>query len=251
MTKDSKPRDNRKPVRLQQGFWVVVPAAGTGKRMQANRPKQYLSLAGKTVLQQTFDRLLSHPRIEGLVVAIAEADDFWAQSGYTHDRRVKVVVGGEERCHSVINGLELLAGELAEDEWVMVHDVARPCISVSDLDQLIMATHSVKDGAVLGVPVRDTMKQVNDMGQVSQTVDRSCLWHAYTPQIFRLGQLRRALTACNREQGLVTDESSAMEALGYRPQMVRGRETNIKITQPDDLVLAEVILQRLQGESEQ
>ncbi len=242
-------RTESQAVERQQSFWVVVPAAGVGKRMRADKPKQYLPLAGKTVLQHTFDQLLSHPRVAGLVVAVAEADKLWHKSGYANQPKIRVVIGGEERCHSVINGLDLLAGDLAEQSWVMVHDVARPCISHKDLDQLIAATDSAIDGAVLGVPVRDTMKQVNEAEQVSRTVDRTTLWHAFTPQVFRLGELKKALVDCVKDQRLVTDESSAMESMGYRPLMVRGSETNIKITQPNDLIMAEAILQRIQGRS--
>lgn len=226
----------------QARFWVVVPAAGIGSRMGADKPKQYLPLLGKTVLEWTLGSLLGHARISGVVVALAADDKHWENTCFAQDQRVVTVSGGEERCHSVLNGLDQLAGGLAPEQWVMVHDVARPCISHGDLDQLIAATATAADGLVLGAPVRDTMKQTDAGRRVTLTAERGNLWHAYTPQVFRLGQLQASLQRCLEQHLLVTDESSAMEQCGFQPQMVPGNEHNIKITWPGDLALAELIL---------
>jgi len=226
----------------QTRYWVVVPAAGVGKRMQADRPKQYLDLLGKTVIEHTLERLLAHPDIEGVVVALAENDNYWAQLAIAGESRIQVVAGGIERHHSVINGLARLLEIGLDDAWVMVHDAARPCISGDDIDCLIAAVADGASGVVLGVPVRDTMKQVDALARVEITVDRPRLWHAFTPQMFRLSQLYGAIKACEEKGLMVTDEASAMEQCGVQPTMVEGRYTNIKITRHADLAMAAFLL---------
>lgn len=228
----------------QQEFWVVLPAAGSGERMGADRPKQYLTLAGKTLLEHTLERLLDHPDIKGLVVVLADSDRYWENTAFADDHRVLVTQGGEQRCHSVLAGLEKAAETVPDQNWVMVHDVARPCISQDDLNRLIAATSDESDGLVLGAPVRDTMKQTDAAATIVATADRSQLWHAFTPQVFRLGQLQEALRNCLQQGLIVTDEASAMEQSGYSPRMVQGSEHNIKVTRPEDLLLAEWILGR-------
>lgn len=225
------------------GCWVVVPAAGIGSRMQSDRPKQYLPLAGMTILEYTLNQLLAHPAIKGLIVSVAEHDEFWPKLKLAADPRIIAVAGGEERCHSVLNGLKKLVDRAAPDDWVMVHDVARPCLSHAELDSLFEASETQnKAGFVLGMPVRDTMKQTTPTGLVETSPDRSRLWHAFTPQMFRLGELLAALECCLEDNRLVTDEASAMEQCGHAVQMVAGSANNIKITRPEDLPLAEFIL---------
>lgn len=226
----------------QSKFWIVVPAAGIGARMRSDRPKQYLQLTGKTVLEYTLDILLSHPRVEGLVVPISAHDTYWHSLRYEQDPRIISVEGGEERSDSVLNGLRHLNNLLNLDDWVLVHDVARPCVTHGELDLLFQASETDIHGAVLGMPVRDTMKQTNSDGVVKKTVDRSCLWHAFTPQMFRLGDLLSALEKSIDKELQVTDEASAMENMGYQPTMIAGNTQNIKITTPDDLRLARLIL---------
>lgn len=245
-----KARSSTSTEKFQQAFWVVVPAAGVGERMLADRPKQYLPLAGKSVLEQTLNRLLSHPGIIGVVLVLAEDDSYWEQTELVAETRIVITRGGEQRFHSVLNGLKRLAEIIPKQDWVMVHDAARPCISHDDLNSLILATPKTKDGLVLGAPVRDTMKQADSSAQVLSTLDRSCLWHAFTPQVFRLGELEAALTDCLDKNLPVTDEASAMEYCGYHPQMVPGSEHNIKITRPKDLCLAEMILKTVPEEQE-
>lgn len=223
--------------------WVVVPAAGIGARMQADRPKQYLPLAGMTVLEYTLKQLLSHPQVKGLIVSVAEHDEYWPLLDIAGDPRVTAVAGGKERCHSVLNGLKKLMTYAGPADWVMVHDVARPCLTHEELDSLFAATEALNvDGFVLGMPVRDTMKQTNAEGVVEKSPDRSRLWHAFTPQMFRLGELLAAIDRCLEAGKLVTDEASAMEQCGHSVQMIAGSANNIKITRPEDLPMAEFIL---------
>lgn len=217
-------------------FTVVVPAAGVGSRMGACCPKQYLPLAGKFLIEHTLERLLSHPRIERVIVAIAPDDTFFATLAIATHPRVLVVSGGSERAASVLNGLAQV-----ESQWVLVHDAARPCITHQDMDRLIHQGLAC-DGAILGNRVRDTMKRSDAAGFIHKTVDREQLWHALTPQFFRSQQLKVAL-----EQGLavgaaITDEASAMELAGFKPLMVEGRADNIKVTRPEDLALAALYL---------
>jgi len=226
----------------QKNFWVVVPAAGTGKRMQADRPKQYLKLCDKTILEHTLSRLLRHPAIVGVVVVLAEQDAFWQTTEFAADPRVKVATGGMERCHSVVAGLQRLADIVVPQDWVLIHDVARPCIGEGDIDSLLGAASGGADGYLLGAPVRDTMKQTDAAGRVIATVERQGLWHAFTPQMFRLEPLLAALESCLMQGLLVTDEASAMEQCGFSPQMVAGNEENIKVTRESDLPLAEWLL---------
>lgn len=223
--------------------WVIVPAAGIGSRMQADRPKQYLPLAGTTVLEYTLQQLLAHPQVSGLVVSLAGHDRYWPTLDIADDPRVITVTGGEERCHSVRNGLKALMERTDPTDWVMVHDVARPCLTHQELDSLFSAAQTAdSDGYVLGMPVRDTMKQTSPAGVVETCPDRSRLWHAFTPQMFRLGELLSAIDFCLRAGKLVTDEASAMEQCDHSVQMVGGSANNIKITRPEDLPLAEFIL---------
>jgi len=223
---------------VEQKFWVIIPAAGIGSRMNADCPKQYLQLNGKTVLEHTLDCFIHHPRISGVIVAIAAHDEYWPTLSFKTKRPVITVEGGAERCHSVLNALQGLE-ELAEDhDWVLVHDAARPCLSKSDLDKLLitMATHPV--GGLLGAPVHDTIKKVDAVSLVESTVDRELLWRALTPQMFRYNMLRDALTKALEDNYLVTDDASAIEHAGHAPLMLEGHAGNIKITRPEDLALA-------------
>ena len=217
-------------------FTVVVPAAGIGSRMGASCPKQYLPLAGKFLIEHTLERLLAHPRIERVVVAIAADDDFFPTLPVASHPRLMTTTGGSERADSVLNGLSLV-----ESEWVLVHDAARPCITHQDIERQIDAGLP-GDGAIHGSRVRDTMKRSDAAGYIQKTVDRDQLWHALTPQFFRTGLLRDAIQQ-GQSQGLpITDEASAMELAGWRPLMVEGRADNIKVTRPEDLALAALFL---------
>ena len=224
--------------------WAVVPAAGVGRRMGGPLPKQYLPLAGRRVIEHTLQRLLDYPGIEAVIVVLGEADGWWPETRFADHPGVIRAAGGVERCHSVLNGLDVLSGRAAAEDWVLVHDAARPCLRAADIDRLFAATADHPVGGLLGVPVRDTMKRTDADGLVSNTVPRDGLWHAYTPQMFRYGMLRSALQDAVANGRLVTDEASAMEMAGHAPLMVEGHDDNLKVTRPADLALAEFYLQR-------
>ncbi|WP_429165835.1 2-C-methyl-D-erythritol 4-phosphate cytidylyltransferase [Aeromonas rivipollensis] len=220
------------------GLTAIVPAAGIGSRMGADCPKQYLTLAGKTILEHTLGCLLSHPAIARVIVALAPHDEWFEQLAVAADPRILRVEGGVERAYSVLNALHV-----AEGKWVLVHDAARPCLCHGDLDKLI-ATAMACDGAILGSRVRDTMKRTDGAGNIVATVEREQLWHALTPQMFPAGTLKRALEEGLALGALITDEASAMERAGFTVKMVEGRADNIKVTRPEDLSLAELFLQQ-------
>lgn len=225
--------------------WAVVPAAGKGTRMGVDRPKQYLELAGRSVLEHTLGRLLAEPRIAGIVVPLAADDDYGRALVARCGARVTTTIGGAERCHSVLNGLDALPGA-AGDDWVLVHDAARPCLRQADLAALIDTLAADACGGILAVPVRDTLKRCRTDGRIEHTVDRERLWHALTPQMFRVRMLRDALRAALAAHRLVTDEAQAIELAGCVPRVVEGHADNIKITRPEDLPLADHYL-RTQG----
>ena len=220
------------------GLTAIVPAAGIGSRMGADCPKQYLTLAGKTILEHTLGCLLSHPAIARVIVALAPHDEWFEQLAVAADPRILRVEGGIERAYSVLNALHVVEGK-----WVLVHDAARPCLTQGDLDALI-ASAMACDGAILGSRVRDTMKRTDGAGNIVATVEREQLWHALTPQMFPTGTLKRALEEGLALGALITDEASAMERAGFTVKMVEGRADNIKVTRPEDLSLAELFLQQ-------
>jgi len=226
-------------------FWAVIPAAGIGSRMGAAGPKQYLPLRGMTVLEHTLARIAAHPRIAATVVVIAATDGDWPRivAGLVEQTLI-VADGGAERCHSVLNGLRALAGHAAPQDWVLVHDAARPCVRREDIDRLMEQLREHPHGGLLGVPVTDTMKRSDAHGDVIETVGREGLWRALTPQMFPYEMLTHALQAALDRNMTVTDEAAAMEMAGYVPRMVEGHADNIKITRPQDLALAEMYLQQ-------
>ncbi|MGE6529797.1 2-C-methyl-D-erythritol 4-phosphate cytidylyltransferase [Pseudomonas sp. NPDC077382] len=217
-------------------FWVVIPAAGIGSRMRADRPKQYLQLAGRTILEHTLDCFLGHPQLKGLVVCVARDDAWWPDLACSTELRVHCADGGSERADSVLGGLRKLSQLGASDnDWVLVHDAARPNLAVTDLNHLLGLLADDPVGGLLAVPARDTLKRANADGRVQETVDRSVIWQAFTPQMFRLGALREALADALASGVAVTDEASALEWAGHHPRLVEGRADNLKITRPEDL----------------
>lgn len=220
-------------------YWAVVPAAGIGTRLGADRPKQYLPLGGKPILAHTIDRLRQHPRLSGVVVVVSAEDQFWPRLSLAPAKsRLMVTLGGAQRCQSVLNGLLFLQACADAEDWVLVHDAARPLLRRGDVDALIDQLASHPSGGLLGIPVSDTIKRAAVGSDVQETVDRSQLWRAFTPQMFRLGMLTTALQRSLAAGEFVTDEAQAMERAGHRPKMVEGHGDNIKITRPEDLALA-------------
>lgn len=230
-------------------LWAIVPAAGIGARMGSLTPKQYLPLAGRTVLGQTLSRLAGLPGLAGIVVALHPEDDYWPDVALPATVPVVVCAGGARRSESVGNALEALRERAAEDDWVLVHDAVRPCVRVVEIAALLHQIAQHPCGGLLAVPVSSTLKRSDGAGDVAATVDRDHVWQAATPQAFRLAVLREALQAAQRSGVEVTDEASALELAGYAPRLVRGSADNIKITYPEDLVLAELILEAQQRET--
>jgi len=217
-------------------FWAVIPAAGVGARMAADRPKQYLQLGGRSILEHSLGCFLDHPGLKGLVVSLAFDDPFWPSLRCAADPRIVRVDGGRERADSVLNALLYLHAQGAsDDDWVLVHDAARPNLSREDLDKLLYELADDPVGGLLAVPARDTLKRVDKNGRAVEPVDRSLIWQAYTPQMFRLGALHRALADSLVSDATITDESSAMEWAGQAPRLIEGRSDNIKVTRPEDL----------------
>lgn len=230
----------------QVRYWAVVPAAGIGRRMGSATPKQYLHLNGRTVIEHTLEPLLACRRIEGIYLSISPEDEWWDDISLSDNSKIHLADGGADRCHSVRNALQILQQTATEEDWVLVHDAARPCLRLEDLNHLIDSINEHPVGGLLGVPVRDTMKRTDGAGAITDTVSRQCLWHAYTPQMFRLGKLYPALQDAIDKGIAVTDDASAIELAGMHPQMVEGHDDNIKITRQEDLSLAAYYLE-LQG----
>ena len=224
--------------------WAVVPAAGIGRRMGAHLPKQFLPIGDRTVLEHSLEALWSIGELAGLVLVCGGQPALASIQERFPERTLIRAEGGKQRCHSVLNGLLALADKAAEHDWVLVHDAARPCVRHHDLRELIDTLWQHPVGGLLGAPAHDTMKRCDAEGMVTATVQRTQLWHAFTPQMFRYGLLRAALQQALDDGYQVTDEASAMEHAGHRPLMVEGHADNIKITRPDDLPLAEFFLQQ-------
>lgn len=228
-----------------QKFFAVVPAAGVGRRMGGEMPKQYLSLCGRSIVEQTLNKLLCVSNLEKIIVAVSAADDHWTSLAVASHPRIVKVIGGRERSDSVLNGLVHLSTFANESDWVLVHDVARPCVAVNDIQRMMQHLSDHKVGGILAIPVNDTLKRVNGVA-IEATVDRLQLWQAQTPQMFRLGMLRDALSRAVCDGVTVTDEASAIERAGYYPVVVEGSNSNIKITRPEDLPLADYYFSRQQ-----
>ena len=226
-----------------EGLWCVVPAAGRGSRFGAERPKQYAMLGGQTLLSRTLQRLASCPRIAGLMVVLAADDDYWNTLDLRLDKPVLATQGGGERSDSVLAGLRALPSSVASDEYVLVHDAARPCVPIADIERLIDQGVAA-GGALLAAPLRDTLKLADDNDRVVSTEPREARWRALTPQLFRRGELTEALASAAEEGVAITDEAMAMEQAGHRPLLVEGDERNIKVTTPADLAIAEFLLQQ-------
>ncbi|WP_025041110.1 2-C-methyl-D-erythritol 4-phosphate cytidylyltransferase [Nitrosospira briensis] len=225
-------------------FFALIPAAGSGSRMGDELPKQYLRLAGKPMIYHTLKTLCGSSRITSVFVILAPADREWMRHDWSEffDKLVVLKCGGTTRAETVLNGLKAARGvsTIENDDWVLVHDAARPCLSNAQLDKLMDELADDEVGGLLAVPVADTLKRSDGSGRVERTESRENLWQAQTPQMFRHGLLVEALS---RAGGMtMTDDAGAVEALGLKPKLVLSDARNLKVTYPQDLALAELIL---------
>lgn len=221
-----------------QACWGVLPAAGIGSRMASELPKQYLQVAGATLIEHSLRALLGCADLTAVVVALHAADSRADALAVFDDPRVQRVTGGAQRSDSVLAALDAVLQQAAPEDWVLVHDAARPCVRVTDIDRLITSVRASGTGGILAEPIVDTVKQAGAQALVQRTLDRSGLWRAQTPQMFRLGELYQALLLARSRNQPVTDEASAMEMAGYPVQLVAGPARNLKVTLPADLQLA-------------
>jgi 2-C-methyl-D-erythritol 4-phosphate cytidylyltransferase len=277
-----------KPTLSKPRLWVVMPAAGAGSRMQAIVPKQYLSINGAAIIEHAIKVFLDNHEIQRIMIPLAENDQSFSQLNIAKNRRVATTAGGSSRAHSVLNGLNALSAEgshllvkdseslvkdseslvkdseslvkdspslvkdspslVKDSDWVLVHDAARPCLSSALLEHLIDSLRDDEVGGILAVPAKDTLKRASKTQTIMATVDRSDIWQAQTPQMFRYGILKAALTSAIEQNLNITDEASALEYMGYQPKLVVGDAKNLKVTTPEDLALAEFLLSGPVGE---
>ncbi|TLM78428.1 2-C-methyl-D-erythritol 4-phosphate cytidylyltransferase [Microbulbifer harenosus] len=234
---------------VETSYWVIVPAAGAGKRMGADKPKQYLPLSGKPLIAHTLENILHWPGLKGIVVAIAADDTEFATLRCAQDARIQTVTGGAERADSVLAALDYLSEREAPETSILVHDAARPLVRVADIRKLLAAAPM----ALLAQPASDTVKLSQTRGgktEVRETLPRDQIWLAQTPQKAPLGKLRETLLQGLAENSTaITDEASALERAGFHPELVAACRSNFKITHPADLLLAEALLQHRAVES--
>ncbi|WP_312057599.1 2-C-methyl-D-erythritol 4-phosphate cytidylyltransferase [Acinetobacter courvalinii] len=229
-------------MKTQTKLWAVVPAAGSGSRFSKTELKQYQYIQNHTVLEHTVNRLHTLD-LAGCVLAIGEQDHFAATLAFLHKDKLHFCEGGAERVHSVLNALMYLSKIADENDWVLVHDAARPCVTTDCLTRLVESAQHSNQSSILAIPVRDTLKQVAHQNLIDKTVSRELLWQAQTPQMARLGALKNAIEQALADHIVITDEASALEYTQQPVQVVQGRSDNIKITYADDLELARLILQ--------
>jgi 2-C-methyl-D-erythritol 4-phosphate cytidylyltransferase len=225
-------------------IWSIIPAAGLGRRMGSEQPKQYLPLSGKTVIEHTLEKLLQVEKIAGVVVAIHQRDQQFNRLPLAKNKKIFTAHGGNERSDSVLSALNSLQKKAKLNDWILVHDAARCCVRIEDIENLISVLAEDQVGGILGVSSSDTLKQVSSSNTIQLTLDRTTIWQAQTPQLFRYGLLRDALQSAIQKGQVITDEASAVELAGYKPQIVEGHTDNIKVTHPEDLEIAAMILKR-------
>ena len=233
------------PDQVRGRLWAIIPAAGRGTRFGGDVPKQYVHVLGQPLIAHTLKALLSHPGVAGAVMVLAADDERWPGWGSFAGKPILTCEGGDARADSVLAGLAALPDEVRADDFVLVHDAARPVLRAADLDALLERGRNDPVGAILAAPVRDTLKRAGDDGGIDRTEPRERLWRALTPQLFRRLQLARALEAARDEGVAVTDEAMAMERQGHRPLLVEGSEDNLKVTTPADLGYVEYLLERM------
>jgi len=221
-------------------FHVIIPAAGVGARMENVLPKQYLPLAGKPIISQIIQTFFNNPRIASIHLALSPQDNFWRSFTLNPESRLHIhYTGGESRSETVLNTLKAI--DIADDDWVLVHDAARPGLTDDALNRLLDTLSQDEVGGLLAMPVADTVKKSNEMNMIEKTISRQNLWQAQTPQMFRYQLLKKALTDFI---GIPTDEAEAVEALGLNPKLVHGELCNLKVTYPQDLTMLEMIFEK-------
>jgi 2-C-methyl-D-erythritol 4-phosphate cytidylyltransferase len=233
------------PQSFHPHHFALVPAAGSGSRMGAELPKQYLPLLGQPLIRHALATLCAVPEIDRVFVVLSVDDTHWAKHDWNAlgPKLVPLFCGGPTRADSVLAGLRAIAHDVAATDWVLVHDAARPCLASWHVERLIRELGHDDCGGILALPMADTLKRADEQRRIVETVARDSLWRAQTPQMFRYVVLRRALESAHG----VTDEASAIEAAGLRPRLIEGDTTNLKVTWPLDLHLAEWILQHREG----
>lgn len=226
-------------VEASNRVWAVVPAAGSGQRMGETIPKQYLKIRNKTLIEHTLDLLVGAAKIDHVLVCTAPDDELWPALNLNFE----TTLGGDSRAQSVMNGLLAIADRAKPDDWVLVHDAARPCLGLGDLNRFIDQVSYHPVGGIMAMPCKDTLKLAKPgRNEIAETIDRSLVWQAQTPQMFRYQLLREALSQALAKQHVVTDEASAMELAGYSPLLIAGDASNLKVTTPEDLKLAAFLL---------
>jgi 2-C-methyl-D-erythritol 4-phosphate cytidylyltransferase len=225
-------------------FHVIIPAAGNGTRMANVLPKQYIPLAGKPIIAHIIQTFFNHPRIASIHLALSPEDKFWPSLALKTESRLHIHhTGGDSRSETVLNTLQAM--RVDNDDWVLVHDAARPGLSHASLNRLLDTLATDEIGGLLALPVADTIKKSNEVNLVNQTISRQNLWQAQTPQMFHYAMLKQALAEYD---GLPTDEAEAIEALGFSPKLVHGELRNLKVTYPEDLALLEMIFEKTEGQ---
>jgi 2-C-methyl-D-erythritol 4-phosphate cytidylyltransferase len=227
-------------------YWAIIPAAGIGTRMQNTLPKQYLTLNNQEVIVHSINKLLSTKIFSKIIVVLAPTDNYFQKLNIANNNHIITTIGGSQRYNSVLNGIKKIqqTQKYSLNDWVLVHDAARPCLTKQDITLLINKLHNDTTGGILGYPASDTIKIVDQQHNIQSTPDRSVLWHAVTPQMFRMGVLLESLEYCIKQNIAVTDEASAVESSGYNPKIFNGSVGNIKVTTQEDMLLAEYYLQQ-------
>ena len=226
-------------------LWVVIPAAGIGKRMGVDIPKQYITVCDKAIIEHTVEKFTSRNDLQGILVALSNSDQHWSTLELSKNNKITTVTGGEERYKSVYNALCSLKNKAGDDDWILVHDAVRPCITTSEIDQFIAdVDHLNGIGGILALPCFETMKKANTNHEIEETIDRKFIWHAQTPQMFRYKKLFLAIEKIMNENIFITDEAMAMELAGYKPMLIQGTHSNIKITDQNDLKYLESFLRQ-------
>lgn len=223
-------------------FHIVIPAAGIGNRMETAIPKQYLPISGKPMISYSIQTFFASPRIASIHLALSPEDYFWRNLDLAAKSRLQLhYTGGETRAQTVLNTLYAMKSQVDVDDWILVHDAARPGLTLALLDTLLDSLENDAVGGLLALPLADTLKQSNADDRVKTTIPRDGLWQAQTPQMFRYRLLTNAL---ENFDGVPTDEAQAIEALGFEPKLVTGSLRNMKVTYPQDMALMELFIQK-------